>query len=261
VITSKDNPKIVMIRKLLGRRRSRSKENAFVLEGVRLVEEAFLAGSPIQFVLFSDQISQRGKALVRLGQERQLPVYSVSGSILNDLANTETPQGILAVCSYFELSIPQQIDFALICDGIKDPGNLGTLMRTALAAGVQCVFVTPGVVDPFSPKVLRSAMGAHFHLPLRMMERSAIFSTLRSQNPPVRLFISDVDCQCSYRQIDFRLPTGIIIGGEAEGAFSEDWPELEGCVKIPMPSHVESLNAAIAGGILLFEVVHQRMKL
>jgi TrmH family RNA methyltransferase len=182
-------------------------------------------------------------------------VEEVSPAVMKSASNTHTPQGILAVMAQRLLPLPADLDFILLLDAIRDPGNLGTILRTAAAAGVQGIILTPDSVDPFSPKVLRSAMGAHFRLPLLVLAWIEIEALLK---PGVKIYLSDVANSLPYTQADFRSPVALIIGGEAEGAGAEAQLLAERRIHIPMAPGVESLNAAVAAAILMFEVVRQR---
>ena len=239
----------------MGRARERREANAFVVEGVRLVEEAVQAGWKFQFALYTDGLSDRGRNLVNTLLERHIDTEEVAGDLLQKLSDTETPQGILAVVEYSELSLPESLDFVLIPDQIRDPGNLGTLLRTAAATGVQAVLLPPETTDPFAPKVLRSGMGSHFRLPICSMQWDEIGQVSKSSD--LHVYIADMAGTPCW-EMDLRQPLALIVGGEAEGV-SESARELsKGKISIPMGGNVESLNAGVAGSVLMFEVVRQR---
>jgi TrmH family RNA methyltransferase len=176
--------------------------------------------------------------------------------VLASVSDTQTPAGILAVLSRQDFPLPEKPDFIFILDGLRDPGNLGTILRTANAAGVQAVLLPPGAVDPFSPKVLRSAMGAHFHLPLHSLGWPAISAYCRQHG--LAVYLADASRGQAHTQADLRLPLALILGGEAAGAGNEAAQLAGQRLHIPMPGQAESLNAAVAAAILLFEVVRQR---
>jgi TrmH family RNA methyltransferase len=171
-------------------------------------------------------------------------------------SDTQTPQGILVVLEPRDLRLPPHPDFLFIVDQVRDPGNLGTILRTAAAAGVDGVLLPPGTVDVYAPKVVRAAMGAHFRLPIRLLSWEEIGAQLESSD--LRTYLADARKGVEYTQADFRSPLALIIGSEAEGAGAQAQSLAEERVFIPMPGGMESLNAAIAAGILLFEVVRQR---
>jgi RNA methyltransferase, TrmH family len=164
MITSAHNPKIQQVRGLLGRPKERRELSAFVAEGVRLVEEALAAGWPFRYVLAGETLSERGERLVKALEGKNIEVERVSETILEGVSETETTQGVLAVLDQTPLAFPDSPDFILVADQIRDPGNLGTLLRTANAAGVQAVLLPPETTDAFAPKVVRAGMGAHFRL-------------------------------------------------------------------------------------------------
>jgi RNA methyltransferase, TrmH family len=240
----------------MGRRKEREENRAFVLEGVRLLEEAFSAGWQPQFVLYSEMLSERGRATVEAYAGQGVEVNQAPPHILDSISDTEATQGVLAVYALPEPQIPKALDFVLIADGLRDPGNLGTLLRTASAAGVQAVMVTPGTTDPFAPKVVRAGMGAHFRLPVFHLSWQQI-DELR-QKHSLALYLADAEGGQPGWKLDLRKPGGLVVGGEADGASSEARRLADGIVTIPMPGAAESLNAAIAASIILFEFVRQR---
>src|SRR5690606_14915240 len=140
------------------------KAGLFVAEGVRLIEEAVNSNWEIKFVLYDETLSERGKKKVE--SLKNIEVEEVSPSVMKSISETESPQGILAVLSYSQLPIPNSPTFIRSPDQIRDPGNLGTLHRAAIATGVQAVLSPPETTDAFAPKVLRSGMGADFKVPI-----------------------------------------------------------------------------------------------
>jgi TrmH family RNA methyltransferase len=190
-------------------------------------------------------------------------VEKVSASVMQALSETETPQGILAVLELTQLPIlrqaqdgvPNHPNFILVPDQIRDPGNLGTLLRSAAAAGVQAVLLPPETTDAFAPKVLRSGMGAHFRLPIQPMSWEEIRRFCESAYQ--RIFLADMGGQSCW-ETELRQPLALIIGGEAEGASESARKLATQRISIPMSGMMESLNAGVAGSILMFEVVRQR---
>jgi TrmH family RNA methyltransferase len=255
VITSNQNSKIKLVRALLGRVKERQEANAFVIEGVRLVEEALKSNWGFHFALYDGSLNERGMSLIESLKSRGIDVEMVSGSLMNSLSETATPQGILAVLNDSRLPIPDFPNFILIPDQIRDPGNLGTLLRTAAAAGVQAVLLPPETMDAFAPKVVRSGMGAHFRLPIHSMTWAEIEQISKSAN--LQVYLADMNGQSCW-ETDLRQPLALIIGGEAEGASDEARKLAAQKISIPMQGRVESLNAGIAGSVLMFEVVRQR---
>ncbi|HLO32623.1 MAG TPA: RNA methyltransferase [Anaerolineales bacterium] len=255
VITSSQNSKIKLVRALLGRAKERKEAGAFVVEGVRLVEEAVIGNWGLRFSLYDESLSERGRALVERLKSQGVDVEMVSENLMRSLSETETPQGILAVLQFTQLPIPNLLNFILIPDQIRDPGNLGTLLRTAAAAGVQAVLLPPETTDAFAPKVVRSAMGAHFRLPICSMTWEEIEQMSKSAN--LQIYLADMDGKSCW-ETDLRQPLALIVGGEAEGASEAARKLANEHISIPMPGKMESLNAGAAGSVLMFEVVRQR---
>lgn len=254
MITSLQNPKVKWVRALQTKARLRHQENAIVVEGVRLLEEALQVGWKVRLAFYCQPLSTRGsEVLARLLSQCDM-VEEVSAGVMQAVSHTDTPQGLLAVVSLPPFSLGASLDFVLLVDELRDPGNLGAILRTAAAAGVQAVFVPSGNVDPLSPKVVRAGMGAHFRLPLCQAE----WPEIRSRLEGLPVFLADIHGELCYDEADFRQPLGLIIGGEAAGASAQARQLATARVRIPMPGQIESLNAAVAAGILLFEVVRQR---
>jgi RNA methyltransferase, TrmH family len=253
MITSNQNPKIKFARSLFGRAKERRDAAAFVIEGVRLVEEAIKANWPIQFILFDESLSERGKAKIANLKSEGADVEEISTDLMQDLSETEAPQGILAVLSFHQLPTPETLNFVLIPDQVRDPGNLGTLLRSAVATGVQAVIIPPNTTDVFAPKVMRSGMGAHFRLPIH----SLTWNEIEKQIKDLQVYIADMDGQPCW-ETDLGKPLALIIGSEADGASESAQKLATGKIGIPMAKEVESLNAGVAGSVLMFEVVRQR---
>jgi len=252
MITSPQNPKLKLVRALQSRAKARRKENAFIVEGVRLFEEAVKANWPIRFVLYDRSLSDRGQDI--LNSLNAIDIEEVDSALLNDISDTETSQGILAVLDDSPLPLPDSPTFLLIADQIRDPGNLGTLIRTAAAAGVDVVILPSGTTDAFAPKVLRAGMGAHFRLPIVMMTWDEINDRVQG----LAVYVAEMQGDVAYTAANLTQACAVIIGGEAEGASPPARQLADAAIYVPMKDATESLNAAVAGAILLFEVARQR---
>ena len=253
MIISSQNPKIKLVRALMGRAKERREAGAFVVEGVRLVEEAETRGWSFRFALYDGTLNERGSSLVEHLLSREIEVEEVSEQLMKSLSDTETPQGILAVLEFNQLPVKTSPTFILIPDQIRDPGNLGTLLRTAAAAGVQAVFLPPETTDAFAPKVVRSGMGAHFCLSIQLMR----WEKIRREIKELQVYLADMDGTSCW-ETDLRGPLALIVGSEAEGASNEAREVATQRISIPMSGDIESLNAGVAGSVLMFEVVRQR---
>ena len=256
MITSTKNPKVQWVRRLQSRPKQRLSDNVFVIEGVRLVEEAFDANWRIRQIFFSKTLSERGRNLISVLHDSGIDTDVVSSHVMQSMSDTKNSQGILAVLDMMVLHEPHQLDFVLILDNLRDPGNMGTILRTAAAANVQAVYLTTGCVDIYSPKVLRAGMGAHFRLPIQNLEWNQVLAQI--QKADLKVYLASPEGEISYHQAEFQHPLAVIIGGEADGGSEEALKCAEVEITIPMPGGGDSLNAAVAAGIILFEIVHQR---
>lgn len=256
MISSSRNPKVQWIRSLNARSRERRESGAFVVEGVRLVEEALLTGWPARLVLHTADLEPRGQSVVEGFAAHGVAVETVSEQVMRRASDTQTPQGLLAVLEMRTLPLPKEPGFIFIPDGVRDPGNLGTMLRTAAAAGADLVCLPEGTVDVYSPKVVRAGMGAHFRLPLFMGSWQEVARKLECSR--VAIFLAAAGQGLPHTQADFRSPLVLVVGGEAGGAGEQARGLAHQTVHIPMPGGVESLNAAAAAAVLMFEVVRQR---
>ena len=252
MITSPQNPKLKLIRSLQGRAKARRKENAFLVEGVRLLEEAVAAKWEIRFVLYDRSLSERGQEMLQYLEN--VEIEEVDAALLKSVSDTENSQGVLAVLDNSQLPISNSPDFLLILDQIRDPGNLGTLLRTAAAASVDAVILPPNTTDAFAPKVLRSGMGAHFHIPII----SEGWDEIKDRVRDLAVYLAEMEGNVAYTEASLKDACALIVGGEAEGASQSARDLVQTSIHIPMAGEMESLNAAVAGAILIFEVVRQR---
>lgn len=254
LITSPQNPKIKLVRALSGRTRERRQAGAFVAEGVRLLEEALASNWPFRFALYTSGLGERGQQLLTLMAQRGIEVEQISSKLLSAIGETESSQGILAVLADEAPQPVRPLHFVLIVDSVRDPGNLGSLLRAAEAAGVDAVFLAPGTTDAFAPKVVRAGMGAHFRLPLYEVS----WEEMRTQVSVYgwSVYLADMQGRSCW-ETAFQTPLALIIGGEAEGATAPARALATQSVSIPMQGKAESLNAAVAGAVLMFEVLRQ----
>lgn len=256
MITSRQNPKIKQIRKLNSGSKYRSQAGLFAVEGIRILEEAGRSATKPEWVLFTEDLDQRGMQLLNTYQTQQIPCDPVTTEVMEAASETKTPQGLLGVFPLVSLPLPPSPRLLVILDSLRDPGNLGSLMRTSLAANVDGLLLSPGSVDPFSPKVVRSAMGAHFNLPIQTASWPEIAAITRD----LPLLLAEMDSGGSLWETDLTGPVGIILGSEAHGPGEKARKLASKSVHIPTSSKIESLNAAVAGAVLLFEISRQRNK-
>jgi RNA methyltransferase, TrmH family len=252
MITSTQNDRVKYVRSL-GRRRVRQREDRFVVEGTRLVGEVVRAGIKPALVFYTEAWAETavGRLLLPLVRPTQEGDWLVSEAVMSVCADTESPQGVLAVVPWVALK-PRE-GLALIVDAVRDPGNLGTILRSAEAAGTGQVLLAPGTVDLYNPKVVRGAMGAHFRLPVQSLDWLAIAERVAGR----AVWLADAAAGVAYDAVDWRQPSALIVGGEAGGAGEQAGALATGRVRIPMSGGAESLNAAMAATVLLFEVARQ----
>lgn len=250
IIQSPHNPLIKRVRSL-GNRKTRYAERAFLLEGVRAFTAAIDAGIEPEVVVVADDAPGTIFETVETFSPR-----IVARRLFDQIMDTESPQGIAAIFA-MPASPPSELENPLIVvlDGIGDPGNLGTIIRTAAAAGADGVVTGPGCVDPFNPKAVRAAMGALFVIPIwdhsNDIERW-LFDTCEHR------LLADGSGERSYDDDIWQGGVALIIGSEAHGASAWGHAISTSTIRIPLTRHVESLNASIATGILLFESQRQR---
>jgi TrmH family RNA methyltransferase len=252
IITSLHNEKVKLARALQTAAKQRRKAGLMVLEGARLVRDALQAGHHPAFVLVAPNAID--PALLTELQTYYVETLPVSDEVMRHVSDTQQPQGILAVFPMPSPSIPSALFSALILDSIRDPGNLGTMLRTAAAAGVDAVLLSPTCADPYNPKTLRGGMGAHFRVPVI----EAGWPQITAACAKMSVYLADSRGNCRYDAADWSGAWALIIGSEAHGAGDEARQLARTRLYIPMAAETESLNAAVAAGIILFEAVHGR---
>ncbi|MBI3244477.1 MAG: RNA methyltransferase [Chloroflexi bacterium] len=262
MLTSLANDRVKLVRALQSQRKAREKEGQFVVEGARLVEEALRANAPVDFALHTNDLDDRARAVLGQLRRRGATLVEVSPEVIKACSDTEHPQSVLAVLPITNNQLLKAGNWLLvICDRLSDPGNLGTLLRSAAAAGVDAALLAPGTVDAFNPKVVRAGMGAHFRLPIESLTWDKIgekVKGLQVRMAEARSPISNLKSQISYDQADWTQPSAFIISSEADGPSEAARACAAESVFIPMPGETESLNAAVAGSVILFEAVRQR---
>ena len=249
VITSKANPLLARVRKLNGRRSFRREEGAFAAEGPKLLGEALRWGAEIETV-----IAAQGAPLPELpGSVR---VVEVADSLLASIADTQSPQGVVFICRGKEPGPPQLGGQRyLLLDGVQDPGNVGTIWRTADAFGADGLILCNGCADPWNPKTVRATMGAVFRLPVYECSLRTAADQLAEAGIPMYAAALREDT-ADVR--DVRLDkAAVVIGSEGRGVSEEALALCERTIKIPMRARCESLNAAVAASVVLWEMARE----
>ncbi len=258
-LSSPHNPLITTYIKLRENRRYRQKLGKIALEGPNLIREAMKAGLAAETIFFTSNYFQTdGKAWMPT-IPASAKCYTLSESLFKRIADTETPQSVAAIFS-FDYLLQQHLpgetpSIAIILDRLQDPGNLGTIIRTAAAAGVDTVYYASGCADPYSPKALRSSAGALFSIRVEYVDcLGVLVQDLKKSG--VQLIASSPHSTISYRSVQYKPPLALLIGNEASGLSDEMLKAADLKVSIPLKGEVESLNASVAAAVLLFEIIH-----
>lgn len=249
-IQSVKNPQVKQWKKLLTKK-ERDKTGTFIVEGFHLVEEALKQPERVLEMIVSEQIGLPPRL-----DSGSIPVTFVTDEISKELSETETPQGIYAICRQtpHRDSLTAAKTFLLI-DAVQDPGNLGTMIRTADAAGVDAVIVGQGSVDIYNGKVLRSAQGSHFHLPIVRGSLLEWVQTLKDENIPV--YGTALENAKIFTEVPSADRFALIVGNEGNGMNKEVLEHTTENLYIPIYGKSESLNVAVAAGILLYYLKKQ----
>ena len=225
------------------------------------MSECIASGFPVQALLIAvsrvddDDMTE----VLMIAAERSIPTLTVEDQVLHSAADTETPQGILAIADMPVGDVPENLPVAplvLIVDSVRDPGNLGTLLRSALGTGVDLVLIGPESVDPYAPKVLRAGAGSHFRLPIAFLDWNNIPEILNRCS----VHVTQADAELDYVDVDWSGAAAVVVGNETSGVSEAAISHADGRVGIPLANKLESLNAGIAGSVILFEAWRQRRR-
>ncbi|OUQ61691.1 RNA methyltransferase [Flavonifractor sp. An112] len=246
-ITSRQNPLVARLRKLGNDKKTRRQEGVFLCEGHKLVEEALRWNAVVETLVVAEGIEP----------PRELPegvrLVEVPADVLKSVSTVDTPQGMLAVCRTPDLTPPKTLTpgLYLVLDGVQDPGNVGTVWRTADAFGAEGVFLLPGCAEPFSPKTVRSTMGACFRLPVWETGLEELTVLLKTAELPLYATALREDT-ADLRAADLSR-AAVVIGSEGRGVSQAVLDACALTLKIPMRDRCESLNAAVAASVVLWE--------
>jgi len=273
MITSPSNTKVALLRSLQTPK-GRVEARAFLVEGPHVVSAALEAGVVPFLLLYEPATLERaneGRALLdtltQAGETGQMEALEASDRALAHASDTQTPQGVVGAVALDDVA-PERLrarrrgrfrPLLLVLDALADPGNLGTILRSALAADVDEVLLTRRCVDPYNPKVVRAASGAHWRLPIAPQQSwEQIAGRLAGAPKTVQVLLAEARADRPYYDFDLTQRTALIIGNEAHGPSSEARRLATASASIPMWNSVESLNAAIAASLLLFEAARQQ---
>lgn len=253
LITSKDNSKIKEIKKL---KEKKYRKTAFIVEGIKMLKEAISEKAEIDTIIIREDTELDFK----LDCELEKKVIHVTQNVFETISDVVSPQGVLVVINkkIDDNKINQYADYILALDGIQDPGNLGTIIRTADSANIKQILVSKDTVDSYSPKVVRSTMGAIYRV--KIIECENLAKTLKSlQTTGFEIVTTDLHTDKSIYDMNYNKKI-VVIGNEANGVTQEIRELSNYRVKIPMLGKTESLNAAVATGIMIYEYVRQKIQ-
>lgn len=254
-IESKDNSLFKETKKLKDRK-NRLKEKKYIIEGFRLVQESFKAKCLIDYIVVSESGLEKLDEYLKEYLD-QVKIYVMKNNLFSQLTSTEQPQGIIAVLNITDSTDNLGGEFYLLCDKVQDPGNLGTIIRTAHAAGVTGIILTKGTVDIYNDKTIRSTMGSIFYMPVIHDNDLSFLKELKSKG--FKLVATSLEESKDFFDEDLSGKIILSVGNEGNGISDEIFSLADKKVKIPMPGGAESLNVAVATSIILFEKVRQSL--
>lgn len=254
-ISSRDNPFFKELLKLAGSARQRRKAGQTLLDGAHLVQAYLAAGNQPQHLLVTSAALQDREVAVLLKKTSDVPLTQLDDHLFAELSELKTPSGILALIALpAPVVSPAQSSFCLLLEDIQDPGNLGSILRSAAAAGCDAVFLSKGCADAWSPKVLRAGMGGHFVLSIHEhADLPAVAAAFQGQ-----VFAAAPAAKINLYDCDLCGKLAFAFGNEGAGLSEDLLHSLSRHITIPMPGDVESLNVAAATAVCLFEAVRQR---
>lgn len=242
--------------KKLKERKNRIKSGKYIIEGFRLVQEAFKAKIDIDYLIVTGDGKEKIDLYLSDYISDDTSIYEMSDLLFKELISTEQPQGIVAVINMNEKAIDLNGNFYLLCDKVQDPGNLGTIIRTAHAVGVQGIILTKGTVDIYNEKTIRSTMGSIFYVPIHYDDENfTLVKKLKSEG--FKTVVTSLDTDKNFFEEDIRGKVLLTVGNEGNGVSDEVYELADIKVKIPMPGNAESLNVAIATSVIMYEKVRQ----
>ena len=260
-ITSTSNPHIKETLNIL-KKRGRQMPVPILIEGINLIEMALNAGAAVDKVFFTAALAakEEGRRMLEMLPRKRAGFFEVSDKVMDRLTDTESPQGIIAVVSYRPVQLDEvetsDMPLVTVLDGVRDPGNVGTIIRTSDAAGADAVVILPGTCDPFMPKPLRASAGSVFGIPVVETGPAALMKWLKDRS--VGLAVTAADAADTIYDADLTLPVAIAFGNEAHGISGALRESAGLTVSIPIYGGAESLNVGSAAAICLYEAVRQR---
>lgn len=262
MITSTGNQKVKRLVNLMKKRKARDEEGLFLTEGIRMFRE--IPAGRLKEVYVSESFYEKEKDVIgRVLEKSGAHLETVSDAVYGYVSDTKTPQGVLCVVGQMEYTLDQaaggECPLVLVLDNLQDPGNMGTVIRTAEAAGVTGIIMSSGCVDVYNPKTIRSTMGSVCRMPfLKVDDLKEAIGWMKKRG--VHTYAAHLEGSLSYDTVDYTKPCAFFIGNEGNGLRDEIAGLADTYIHIPMGGQVESLNAAVASSVIMFEAARQRRR-
>ncbi len=258
-LTGLQNPQVKAAAELK-QKKYRQQQGLFLAEGLRTVEEA-VASKTVVSIFYTAIEDDRTRSVLEEAAAQQLKLYCVSDAVMKKIADTDTPQGIIAVCKMQNVTLDKLLskgEMLLVLDRVGDPGNLGTMLRTADAAGIGGVVLLKGCVDIYAPKTVRSSMGSLFHVPVVSGIGEDNFIA-EAKDAGYELLVTSLEGADNLYKADLGGRIAFVMGNEAGGVSANLLERADKRVFIPMAGRAESLNVAMAAGVVMFEALRRRL--
>lgn len=261
-ITSSKNGIIKEVKGLY-KRKDRWKERLFIIEGIKIIEEALLNNVRLKYILFTDKLQstiEGANFLESIKYNKNL--IHISENLFQEISDTENPQGIIGVAEFKISELEDLINIdnpsLIFLDGLQDPGNLGTIIRTCDAFNLDGIILGEGSVDPYNPKVVRATMGSIFRVPL-VVSNNSLETLSKLQKSKIKILATSLETNSPIYDVDYKEGFALVIGNESKGVSEEIIKLSDQLIKIPMPGFAESLNAGVAASIIMYEAMKGKL--
>ena len=261
-ITSSKNQIIKEVKNLY-KRKDRWKEQLFIIEGIKIIEEALLNNVGLKYILITDKLQSTAEGssfYERIKYNKNL--VHITENVFKEICDTENPQGIIAIAEFqisnLEDLINKDNPAIIFLDGLQDPGNLGTIIRTCDAFNLDGIILGEGSVDPYNPKVVRATMGSIFRVPL-VVSHNSLETLSKLQENEIKILSTSLEADLPIYDIKYREGFALVIGNESKGVDVQILNISDQLIKIPMPGSAESLNAGVAASIIMYEAMKGKL--
>ena len=261
-ITSSKNQIIKEVKNLY-KRKERWKEQLFVIEGIKIIEEAILNNIGLKYIFITDkfQSTPEGISFYESIQHNKNLIH-ITENLFKEISDTENSQGIIGIAQFQIFNLEDLINkdnqSLIFLDGLQDPGNLGTIIRTCDAFNLDGIILGEGSVDPYNPKVVRATMGSIFRVPL-VVSNNSLETLSKLQESKIKILATSLETNSPIYDIDYKEGFALVIGNESKGVDQEILKLSDQLIKIPMPGFAESLNAGVAASIIMYEAMKGKL--